>query len=164
MLGFWKWNDLNEELSFRSDPSFLLGYRTALFGTSLMFESSVDGLTDLFPQIFDFSLCFLAIITCQWFFTALSVRPGNSRAMRAHLFPCMWWAARSLSSSSSVNGLRLILGSSWLNHLSLQLFPARQILFFYQNEFHTQKCIYVDAKALRISDLVHWNHCRGGIK
>lgn len=70
------------------------------------------------------SLCFLAMITCQWFFTALSVRPGKSLAIIAHLLPYTLWAANSLSSSSSVNARRLILGSSWLNHLNLQLFPV----------------------------------------
>ncbi|WVZ06114.1 hypothetical protein V8G54_019460 [Vigna mungo] len=33
------------------------------------------------------SLCLLDIITCQWFFTALSVLPGNSLAIMAHLLP-----------------------------------------------------------------------------
>jgi hypothetical protein len=37
--------------------------------------------------------------------------------------PWIRWQARSLSSSSSVKGLLLILGSNWLNHLNLQLFP-----------------------------------------
>lgn len=72
----------------------------------------------------DLSLHRRAIITCQWFFTALSVRPGKSLAMVAHLFPCTRWEARRRSSSSSVKGLLLILGSNWLNHLNLQLFPA----------------------------------------
>ena len=77
----------------------------------------------LFAWIFDLSLHLLAMITCQWFFTALSVRPGNCFAITAHLLPWIRWQARSLSSSSSVKGLLLILGSNWLNHLNLQLFP-----------------------------------------
>lgn len=71
----------------------------------------------------DLSLHCRALITCQWFFTALSVRPGKSLAMVAHLFPCTRWEARRRSSSSSVKGFLLILGSNWLNHLNLQLFP-----------------------------------------
>jgi hypothetical protein len=70
-----------------------------------------------------------AMITCQWFLTALSVRPGNSLAMTAQRLPWTRWEARSSSSSSSEKGLRLILGSSWLNHRSLQLFPEK-IQFF----------------------------------
>jgi len=66
-----------------------------------------------------------AMMTCQWFLTALSVLPGKSLAMMDHLFPWIRWAAKSLSSSSSVKGFRLILGSNWLNHLNLQLLPER---------------------------------------
>jgi len=72
----------------------------------------------------DCSLCLLDIITCQWFFTALSVLPGNSLAIIAHLLPYILWALKSLSSSSSQKLFLLILGSNWLNHLNLQLFPA----------------------------------------
>lgn len=72
------------------------------------------------------SLCFLAIMTCQWFFTPLSVLPGNSLAIIDHLLPYILCAVNSLSSSSSVNAFLLILGSSWLNHLSLQLFPEKE--------------------------------------
>jgi len=71
----------------------------------------------------ELSLDLRAMMTCQWFLTALSVRPGNSLAIMAHLFPWTLWDAISLSSSSSVNGLLLIRGSNWLNHLSRQLFP-----------------------------------------
>uniref|UniRef100_A0A0A9DBG6 Uncharacterized protein n=1 Tax=Arundo donax TaxID=35708 RepID=A0A0A9DBG6_ARUDO len=53
-----------------------------------------------------------AMITCQWFFTALSVRPGKSLAMTAHRFPWTRCEARRSTSSSSEKGLRLILGSS----------------------------------------------------
>uniref|UniRef100_A0A0A9DD18 Uncharacterized protein n=1 Tax=Arundo donax TaxID=35708 RepID=A0A0A9DD18_ARUDO len=52
------------------------------------------------------------MITCQWFFTALSVRPGKSLAMTAHRLPWTRCEARSSSSSSSEKGFRLILGSS----------------------------------------------------
>lgn len=62
--------------------------------------------------------------TCQWFFTALSVLPGKSLAINAHLLPYNLWAAKSLSSSSSLKALLLILGSNWLNHLNLQLLPT----------------------------------------
>lgn len=75
------------------------------------------------------SLCLLAMITCQWFFTALSVLPGKSLAIMAHLLPYILCAVISLSSSSSEKDLLLILGSSWLNHLNLQLFPATRIFF-----------------------------------
>ena len=67
------------------------------------------------PRLLDIlirSLHRRAMITCQWFFTALSVRPGKSLAMTAHLLPWTRCEARSSSSSSSEKGLRLILGSS----------------------------------------------------
>ena len=64
-----------------------------------------------------------AMTTCQWFLTALSVRPGKWRAMSAHLLPWARWALSSRSSSSSVKGRLLIRGSSWLNHRSRQLLP-----------------------------------------
>jgi len=64
-----------------------------------------------------------AIMTCQWFLIALSVRPGKRRAIRDHLVPYAWRAARSCSSSSLENASRLSCGSSWLIHRSLQLFP-----------------------------------------
>lgn len=76
------------------------------------------------------SLCLLAMITCQWFFTALSVLPGKSLAIMAHLLPYILCAVKSLSSSSSEKDLLFILGSSWLNHLNLQLFPAITIFCF----------------------------------
>lgn len=79
------------------------------------------------PWVRDRSRSFLAITTCQWFLTALSVRPGKRRAIIAHLFPWNRWAARSLSSSSSVNGRRLMRGSNWLNQRNLQLFPGTHI-------------------------------------
>jgi hypothetical protein len=67
------------------------------------------------PRLFDSlirSLHRRAMITCQWFLTALSVRPGKSLAMTAHRLPWTRWEARSSSSSSSEKALRLILGSS----------------------------------------------------
>lgn len=69
-----------------------------------------------------------AMTTCQWFLTALSVRPGKWRAIRAHLLPWARWAASSRSSSSSENGRLLMRGSSWLNHRRRQLLPAGTIV------------------------------------
>uniref|UniRef100_A0A804N232 Uncharacterized protein n=1 Tax=Zea mays TaxID=4577 RepID=A0A804N232_MAIZE len=73
------------------------------------------------------SRCLRAVRTCQWFLTALSVRPGKRRAMSAHLLPWARCAATSRCSSAAENGRRLTRGSSWLNHRSRQLFPAPPI-------------------------------------
>lgn len=78
-----------------------------------------------FAYILYLSRRILAIITCQWFFTALSVRPGKCLAITAHLLPWIRWEVIRRSSSSSVKGFLFILGSNWLNHLSLQLFPNK---------------------------------------
>ena len=50
----------------------------------------------------------------QWFFIALSVRPGSTLAISAHRFPNLWWASRMLRSSLSVHGALLICGFRWL--------------------------------------------------
>jgi len=44
-------------------------------------------------------------------------------AITAHLFPYILCAANNLFSSSSLKSLLFFLGSNWLNHLNLQLFP-----------------------------------------
>ncbi len=48
----------------------------------------------------------------QWFFMALSVRPGILFAISAHLLPRSEWACSRFVSSSSVQGFLLISGSS----------------------------------------------------
>jgi hypothetical protein len=53
----------------------------------------------------------------QWFLMALSVRPGRSLAISAHLGPVVWIADRMARSSSSVHGPFWMLGSRWLCHL-----------------------------------------------
>ena len=50
------------------------------------------------------------IVEFQWFFTALSVRPGRSFAISAHLFPILPWRSWMEASSSSVQGDLLIPG------------------------------------------------------
>lgn len=72
------------------------------------------------------SLSLLAIMTCHRFFTALSVLPGKSLAISAHLLPNCLCEDRIFSSSSALKPLLLILGSSWLHHRSLQLFAGRR--------------------------------------
>ena len=83
-----------------------------LFSSSAAPPVAAPGAPRLFDDILIRSLHRRAMITCQWFFTALSVRPGKSLAMTAHLLPWTRCEARSSSSSSSEKGLRLILGSS----------------------------------------------------
>ncbi|KAF4363461.1 hypothetical protein F8388_016589 [Cannabis sativa] len=48
----------------------------------------------------------------QWFLMALSVRPGRSLAMVAHLFPWAAWAWMMMESSSGVKGRCCTLGHS----------------------------------------------------
>ena len=40
----------------------------------------------------------------QWFFTALSVRPGSIRAISAQRLPCLWCSTRIVRTSSTVKG------------------------------------------------------------
>lgn len=116
-----------EAMLFASGLGFL-----AFLGLSFSMVPAAAPAVAVAPHLFDIlirSLHRRAMITCQWFFTALSVRPGKSLAITAHRFPWTRCEARSSSSSSSEKGLRLILGSSWLNHLSLQLFPETNLSF-----------------------------------
>jgi len=71
------------------------------------------------------NLFHLDLNTCQWFLTALSVLPGKNFAIFDHLFPNVACATISLCSSSLLKVVFLIPGCSWLNHLSLQLFPVK---------------------------------------
>ena len=89
-----------------------LAFLGLLFSSSAAPPVAAPGAPRLFDDILILSLHRRAMITCQWFFTALSVRPGKSLAMTAHLLPWTRCEARSSSSSSSEKGLRLILGSS----------------------------------------------------
>lgn len=106
-------------------PALLDRVRSKPFGRVSLTTSFL-----LLYTLLECSLCLLAMITCQWFFTALSVLPGKSLAIMAHLLPYILCAVKSLSSSSSEKDLLFILGSSWLNHLNLQLFPAITIFCF----------------------------------
>lgn len=56
----------------------------------------------------------------QWFLIALSVRPGRSLAIDAHLLPCTACARRMVRSSSSVKGSLHTSGLSWLHQLRAQ--------------------------------------------
>lgn len=60
---------------------------------------------------------FAFIDECQWFFTALSVRPGSFSVILAHRLPYFACICMMISSSSDVHGLFLIAGLSWLCHL-----------------------------------------------
>jgi hypothetical protein len=54
--------------------------------------------------------CRRRMVEFQWFFTELSVRPGRSLAISAHLFPKVACASRIIRSSSAVHGSFLIPG------------------------------------------------------
>jgi hypothetical protein len=54
--------------------------------------------------------CRRRMVEFQWFFTELSVRPGRSLAISAHLFPKVACAWRIIRSSSAVHGSFLIPG------------------------------------------------------
>jgi hypothetical protein len=57
------------------------------------------------------------MVLFQWFLMALSVRPGSSLAMVAHLLPCCACAFRMRRSSSSVKVSLRTSGFSWLHQL-----------------------------------------------
>mmetsp|Transcript_8411 Transcript_8411/g.7536 ORF Transcript_8411/g.7536 Transcript_8411/m.7536 type:complete len:232 (-) Transcript_8411:249-944(-) len=59
------------------------------------------------------------------FLIALSVLPGNSLAISAHLLPLTLCSSIIILSSSSVHGDLLISGFKWLYHLSRHCFPNR---------------------------------------
>ncbi|KAK3152346.1 hypothetical protein QOZ80_2BG0157670 [Eleusine coracana subsp. coracana] len=105
--------------SLRSDPVGLPGPGlTRLHGRSTASPSPPDSAA-LAVESFRLSDEF------QWFFTALSVRPGRSRAMAAHRLPSRAWARRIVASSSGVNGRRSTCGDSWLHHRSRHDLPDR---------------------------------------
>ena len=62
----------------------------------------------------------LRSVAFQWFFMALSVRPGRWRVSTAHWLPITACSSTSCSSSCSDQSLRLMLGSRWLCHLQDQ--------------------------------------------
>mmetsp|Transcript_11406 Transcript_11406/g.38894 ORF Transcript_11406/g.38894 Transcript_11406/m.38894 type:complete len:333 (-) Transcript_11406:78-1076(-) len=61
----------------------------------------------------------------QWFFTALSVRPGSNFAISAHLLPYRLWPSSRMASSSALHASFLMLSSSWLCHRSRHCLPLR---------------------------------------
>lgn len=65
------------------------------------------------------------IVEFQWFFIALSVRPGNNFAIFAHWFPHCWCAWKIILSSSPVQAVFLMLGFRWLCHRSRHCLPIR---------------------------------------
>mmetsp|Transcript_3011 Transcript_3011/g.5756 ORF Transcript_3011/g.5756 Transcript_3011/m.5756 type:complete len:237 (+) Transcript_3011:103-813(+) len=67
------------------------------------------------------------MVLYQWFLMALSVRPGRSFAISAHLLPTRCWASYMYFSSSSVHGSFLMSGSRWFSHLVLHCFPDLRI-------------------------------------
>ena len=69
--------------------------------------------------------CRRRIVEFQWFLTELSVRPGNSFAISAHLFPNVACASRIIRSSSCVHGSFLMPGCKWLCHRSRHCLPIR---------------------------------------
>ena len=65
------------------------------------------------------------IVLYQWFLIALSVRPGSNFAISAHRFPIRACSLLIISSSSTLQGLFLMEGSRWFNHLVRHCFPLR---------------------------------------
>jgi hypothetical protein len=61
----------------------------------------------------------------QWFLTALSVRPGRSFAMTAHLLPCAACALIMTASSHWEKGSFLTSGFSWLHQRRRHDLPER---------------------------------------
>lgn len=63
------------------------------------------------------------MVEFQWFLIALSVRPGRSLAISAHLLPSCLCASINMLSSSSDHASFLIEGLRWLCHRSLHCLP-----------------------------------------
>lgn len=63
------------------------------------------------------------MVEFQWFLIALSVRPGRSLAISAHLLPSCLCASISMLSSSSDHASFLIEGLRWLCHRSRHCLP-----------------------------------------
>jgi hypothetical protein len=74
-----------------------------------------------------FVLNFRFIVEFQWFLMWLSVLPGRSLLINAHLLPYMRYAWINVISSSSVHLSFLMSGFRWLCHLSLHCFPIRPL-------------------------------------
>lgn len=77
-----------------------------------------------FCLIFLFYSLFLFASVLNLFFIMFSVLPFSTEAISDHLFPLSFWSWRSLRSSSTVHGSRLISGHKWLCHLSLHCLPV----------------------------------------
>ena len=71
---------------------------------------------------------FLLMVLFQWFFMALSVRPGRNLLMRAQRLPKRLWASMMVISSSSVHLSFFILGSKWLWNLLSECIPLSTLL------------------------------------
>jgi hypothetical protein len=68
---------------------------------------------------------FLFMVEFQWFLMVLSVRPGISWVIMAHLLPSTVCARKSTHSSELDHWFLLMLGLRWLNHLSRHCLPIR---------------------------------------
>mmetsp|Transcript_20147 Transcript_20147/g.39110 ORF Transcript_20147/g.39110 Transcript_20147/m.39110 type:complete len:230 (+) Transcript_20147:99-788(+) len=78
------------------------------------------------PMAMFFSLRILRrMVEFHRFLMALSVRPGTSLAISAHLLPWIFCASMISRSSSLVHGPFIMFGSNWLCHRSRICLPVR---------------------------------------
>lgn len=110
----------------------------------------------------EFSLNFISCfanrlfnVELKWFFIELSVLPGSSFAISAHLLPILSWFLSIIWSSSGVHFDRLISGFKWLCHLSRHCFPilplsdAAIMLQFFAPYFSTISVTILSSSAVQ---------------
>jgi len=85
------------------------------------------------------------MVEFQWFFMALSVLPGKTRAISAQRFPIFLWARNKIHYSRLLHSYFLILGLRWLCHLSRHCFPTLPLSYWeYLGDSMQLKSIFVD--------------------
>ena len=94
-------------------------------GGSLADSAMAAGQDSPPPGLYPFCSYLRRMLEFQWFLIALSVRPGSSFAISAHLLPHSRHAVTITASSASVHGPLLMSAHKWLCHRSRHCFPSR---------------------------------------
>mmetsp|Transcript_31164 Transcript_31164/g.72864 ORF Transcript_31164/g.72864 Transcript_31164/m.72864 type:complete len:350 (-) Transcript_31164:914-1963(-) len=97
----------------------------------------------------------LRSVEFQWFLMALSVRPGRSLAISAHLFWRVECASMSRRSSSDDHRSFLTLGSSWLCHRSRICLPVRPGRWTASADQDLRPCFLTSSMTISSSSLFH---------
>ena len=127
VVGFWSRSKFPKLIGLIS--SSLLGearFILFLVGVEWIESELVVEFGHISESSHNFISCFanrLFNVELKWFLIELSVLPGNSFAISAHLFPTLQCSLSMILSSSCVHFDRLMSGFRWLCHLSRHCLP-----------------------------------------